>query len=134
MAPEVLSRKLSYLRQLLADLAPYEDATLAQVEADHYKLERLFELLVMAAGDIVFHMLAERKIAAESYGDAFRRAAAHGLLPAELGERLQDAAAMRNLLVHLYEDIDYRILRDSIEPALNDFGQFVVILSSSLDK
>ncbi len=33
MAPEVLLRKLSYLRRLLADLAPYENASLNQVVA-----------------------------------------------------------------------------------------------------
>ena len=33
MAPDVLLRKLTHLRQLLADLAPYENATLDQVVA-----------------------------------------------------------------------------------------------------
>jgi hypothetical protein len=49
MAPDVLLRKLTYLRQLLKDLSPYKEASLAEVEAEHYKLERLLELLVMAA-------------------------------------------------------------------------------------
>ena len=51
MAPEVFLRKLTYLRQILADLAPFQGAILAQVEAEHYKLERIFELLVMAASE-----------------------------------------------------------------------------------
>jgi uncharacterized protein YutE (UPF0331/DUF86 family) len=133
MAPEILSRKVIYLRQLLKDLAPYEGVTLAQVVADHYKLERLFELLVMAASDILFHLLAEQEIPATSYRNAFKQAAEQGLLPADLADRLQDAAAMRNLLVHLYEQIDYKILRDSIEPALRDFSQFVALFSADLD-
>ena len=33
MAPDVLLRKLLYLRQLLTDLAPYENATLAEIES-----------------------------------------------------------------------------------------------------
>ncbi|GJM42983.1 MAG: hypothetical protein DHS20C20_32650 [Ardenticatenaceae bacterium] len=53
MAPDVLIRKLNYLRHLLNDLAPYKEATLDEVEAEHYKLERLLELLVMAASDIL---------------------------------------------------------------------------------
>ncbi len=53
MTPDVLLRKLTYLRHLLADLAPFESATLAQVQVEHYKLERLFELLVMTASDAV---------------------------------------------------------------------------------
>jgi hypothetical protein len=36
VGPEVLARKLAVLRNLLRDLTPYEEATLAQVEAEHY--------------------------------------------------------------------------------------------------
>jgi uncharacterized protein YutE (UPF0331/DUF86 family) len=87
----------------------------------------------MAASDILFHLLAEQEISAASYRDAFKRAAEQGLLPDDLADRLQEAAAMRNLIVHLYEQIDYTILRDSIGPALRDFSQFVALLSPDLD-
>ncbi len=60
MSSEVLLRKLHYLRQLLHDLAPFDGATLAKVQAEHYKLERIFELLVVTASDILFHSLAEQ--------------------------------------------------------------------------
>lgn len=134
MAREVLLRKLSYLRQLLADLAPYRGASMAQAIAEHYKLERLLELLVTAASDILFHLLAEQNIAPDSYRDAFKRAGEQGLLPVDLAERLQDAAGMRNILVHQYEAIDYVILHDSIQPALDDFTQFVVLLGTHLEQ
>lgn len=129
MAPDVLLRKLSYLRQLLSDLAPYENATLEEVEAEHYKLERLLELLVMAASDILHHLLAERGKTAVSYKSAFQLAAKEGMIPAELSDRLQNAASMRNVLVHMYEDIDYEILHQSIPTALEDFAQFVAIFA-----
>ena len=132
MAPEVLLRKLTYLRRLLADLAPFEGATLPTVEAEHYKLERLFELLVMAASDILFHELAERGLTPDSYRTAFTLAAAQGLISPDLADRLQEAAGMRNVIVHLYEEIDYAILRGSIGPALRDFGQFVAAFESRL--
>jgi len=45
---------------------------------------------------------------------------------------LQQAAAMRNVIVHLYQDIDYAVLRDSISPALQDFGQFVAWFEARL--
>jgi uncharacterized protein YutE (UPF0331/DUF86 family) len=133
VAPEVLLRKLASLRRLLADLAPFEDATLAQVQAEHYKLERLFELLVMSASDIVFHKLADRDLTPDSYRGAFEMAAAQGLLPASLAERLQEAAGMRNVIVHLYQDIDYAILHASIGPALRDFGQFIALFEARLN-
>jgi uncharacterized protein YutE (UPF0331/DUF86 family) len=133
MVPEVFLRKLTYLRQLLADLAPFENAILAQVQAEHYKLERIFELLVMAASDILHHLLAERGITPTTYRDTFHLAAEQGLIPSDLAARLQDAAGMRNVLVHLYEQIDYSILKDSISPALHDFEQFVTLFEINLD-
>ena len=132
--PEVLLRKLLYLRQLLADLALFEDATLADVQVEHYKVERLFELLVMTASDILFHVLASDDLSPDSYRSAFRLAAEHGLLPVDLAERLQEAAGMRNVIVHLYQEIDYTILHASIGPALRDFGQFVALFEARLDQ
>ncbi len=130
MAPDVLLRKLTYLRQLLNDLSPYKEASLVEVEAEHYKLERLLELLVMAASDILHHLLAERGKTAVSYKSAFQLAAKEGMIPHDLSERLQDAASMRNVLVHLYEEIDYEILHQSIPSALEDFAQFVAIFTN----
>lgn len=44
----------------------------------------------------------------------------------------EDAAGMRNVLVHLYEQIDLDLVRESIEPALHDFHQFVAVLEEKL--
>ena len=43
-----------------------------------------------------------------TYGDAFRRLAAAGLLDDELAKRLSAAAGFRNLIVHAYADLDLR--------------------------
>jgi len=134
MVAEVLLRKLIYLRQLLRDLELYRQATLAEVMAEHYKLERLFELLVMAASDILNHLLAEQDIVADSYRAAFRLAGEQGMIPVELAGRLQDAAGMRNVLVHLYDEIDYTILQASIVPALADFAEFVTAIERQLEE
>lgn len=134
MAHEVILRKLLYLRQLLADLEPYRRVSLAEVERDHYKIERLFELLVTAASNIVFHLLQENKLSPTSYRDGFRLSGEEGLLPPDLAIRLQSVAGMRNILVHLYEDIDYSILHQSIPTYLNDFAQFVSHFESWLDE
>jgi uncharacterized protein YutE (UPF0331/DUF86 family) len=132
MAPDVLVRKLAYLRQLLEDLAAFRGADAAEVAREHYKLERILELLATAASDTLHHLLAERGIAPESYRDTFRLAAEHGLLPADLAARLQKAAGMRNVLVHLYEYVDFDILHQSVEPALRDFAQLIAALEAQL--
>ena len=132
MTADVVVRKLAYLRQVLTDLAPYAGASLTAVQSEHYKIERLFELLVMCASDILFHELAELGKTPNSYREAFDLAAQQGWLPDDLAHRLREAAGMRNVLVHLYADIDYTILHDSIKPALKDFGRFLAIFESRI--
>jgi uncharacterized protein YutE (UPF0331/DUF86 family) len=60
MARDVLLRKLAYLRQLLRDLTPFAQMSRDEIEKQHYTVERILELLVGAAADLTFHILAER--------------------------------------------------------------------------
>jgi uncharacterized protein YutE (UPF0331/DUF86 family) len=129
VAPEVVLRKLEMLRTLLIDLQPFADASLEEVIAEHYKLERILELLATASADLLQHLLSERDIVATSYREVFRQAAAAGLLTEELSANLERAAAMRNLLVHLYEAIDYRILHASVGSARRDFTALISTLA-----
>lgn len=129
MAPEVVLRKLRKLRLLLRDLEPYADASLEEVVAEHYKVERILELLTTASADLLQHLLTERDVTATSYRDVFRQAASRELLDPALARRLEDAAGMRNVLVHLYEDIDLEILHASIGRALDDFTELVTALA-----
>jgi uncharacterized protein YutE (UPF0331/DUF86 family) len=66
VARDVMVRKLQFLRLLLDDLRPYRGAAIEQVQAEHYKLERLLELLATAASDLVFHLLRERGVEVHS--------------------------------------------------------------------
>lgn len=67
------------------------------------------------AVDIVIHELAVKK------RDTFLKAGEQQLLPYDLAELLADAAGLRNVLVHLYEEIDYHIVANSIDKALSRF-------------
>lgn len=133
MTRAVLARKLERLRTYLSDLQPHSGKSVDQVLEDSYEVERLLELLVQVAVDIVGHELAEKGIVPDSYRDAFFQAGKRGLLPSELAASLADAAGLRNVLVHIYEDIDYEIITNSIDEALRDFGRFLELYSARLD-
>jgi hypothetical protein len=72
VAYEVLLRKLNYLRKLLTDLEPLRTATLEQVLAEHDKVERLFELLVMALVIFSFTCWLNRALRPSRIGMALR--------------------------------------------------------------
>ncbi len=132
MARDVVLRKLQFLRRVLRDLEGYRGATIEQVTAHHYAIERLLELLVTAASDLLFHLLSERSVEVNSYREAFERAGKHGLLPAALAARLREAAGLRNRLVHLYEEISMPQLRESAQEALDDFPTFIEAIEQQL--
>lgn len=125
MSPDVLARKLRRLSIYLDGLTMHNGRTAEDISADPYAVERLLELLVQVSVDILSHLLAESGVSPASYRETFELAGEHGLLPTELTGRLARAAGLRNILVHLYEEIDYDIVAASIRPALEDFGELI---------
>ena len=100
----------------LDDLSAHRGRAAAEIAGVPYELERLLELIVQVAADILSHVLAERGASPESYRASFELAGEQGLLPTDLASRLARAAGLHNILVHLYEDIDYDIIRDERQP------------------
>lgn len=126
MTPEVLTRKLTVMTKYLNELKKYSDISFDTYLKDHYAVERIFELLIITACDIIFHLLTKNNEPPPStYSSAFIRAGKIGLIDEGLAERLSKAAGMRNILVHGYEEIDDRLVYESIQGALKDFNQFV---------
>lgn len=62
------------------------------------------------------------------------RLAGEGILPRELGERLAKAAGLRNILVHMYLEVDpvrvHGILRDHLDA----FGEFARHISAAVEE
>lgn len=126
MSPEVVARKLAKISQYLTELAPYRNCPYQAFWAEHYKIERIVELFVMAASDLVIHLLDVRgEPAPMSYRSAFLMAGELGLLSDALSRSLALGAGLRNILVHAYEDIDYPLLHRSLPRILEDMSRFI---------
>ncbi len=63
-----------------------------------------------------------------TYGDAFRKLAAAGVLDADLATRLSAAAGFRNLVVHAYADLDLRRVHAIATSGPVDLRAFLVAL------
>ncbi|MGA7827571.1 MAG: DUF86 domain-containing protein [Geobacteraceae bacterium] len=126
MSPEVIARKLTKLSQYLEELVPYRNCKHEDFLANHYKIERLIELLVMTASDIAFHLLFTKdEPMPGSYRAAFLRLGEMGLVSRELSRNLALGAGLRNILAHDYEDIDYVLLHASIPQIVEDITAFI---------
>ena len=130
MSPKVVKKKLVSLTVYLNDLLKYQKIDFKEFMKKHYEIERILELLVINASDIVFHLITEKgEPAPASYKAAFLRAGELKILSKKLSENLALSAGLRNILVHEYEEIDYNIVHKSIPAAIRDFKAFIKKLS-----
>jgi uncharacterized protein YutE (UPF0331/DUF86 family) len=53
-------------------------------------------------------------------------------LPSPLAERLERMAGFRNVVVHMYQDVDLAIVRDVVEHRLDDLLDFVAAIRQRL--
>lgn len=129
MFPEVIVRKLAAMVRYLEDLSVHRHDTYDQFMEQHYKIERLIELLVMCASDIAFQLLSARgELPPGSYRAAFLRLGEMGILDESLSRSLALGAGLRNILAHEYEEIDYRLLHESLPRILHDMARFMEVV------
>lgn len=60
MSPEVVKKKLVAMTGYLQDLGRYQGVPFEKFMERHYEIERILELLIMCANDIVIHLIAVR--------------------------------------------------------------------------
>jgi uncharacterized protein YutE (UPF0331/DUF86 family) len=92
-----------------------------------------YRLLVAieAAIAMCLHVSARRlRQVPEDYAGCFAGLAQNGLVPADLSARLQQMAKFRNLLVHVYWQIDFDRVFDALESDLSDLRQFSALMSA----
>ena len=106
----LVERKAQQLAQYLESLKVFEALTLEDYledETKHYAIERLMQLIVDEAIDINGHViLASRQPPPKDYYSSFIQLAALGVYPRSFALDLAPTTALRNALVHEYEEVD----------------------------
>lgn len=117
--PLVLRRRLRALERYLRVLRELRERgreAFVTDEAVQDRVERNAELLTQTCIDIALHIVsASGASAPETYTDAVRSTASVIGLPADVTDRLAAAARLRNILVHMYLDIDHGRLFDELD-------------------
>lgn len=133
---DVLRRRIDALLDYLNRLEPFGAVDRMKFIAErdvHHLAERYLHLATESALDIANHLIADAGLEApNTYRDAFAILTKHGVLDGELGKRLQLWAGMRNILVHLYLDIDHGITWDTIRNDLGDLRRLAEIAAAKL--
>lgn len=136
--PLVVNRKLQKLIGYLDELREMRGITLEDYLADfrHRRVvERLIQLIVDVAVDINTHAIVDagKPPPADAYS-SFIEAAKIGLFPLAFARKLAPSTGERNIIVHDYENIDDRVVFESVTEAVELYQQYVKYVSRHLRK
>ena len=132
---DLLLKKLAMIETCTSELERL--ARLDRIEHD-VREERFvvhtLQLAIQAALDVAAHIVADRRLGEPETNRAlFDLLAADGWIARPLTGRLRDMAGFRNVVVHGYETVDLRIVRDIVEHRLTDLGELVAAVRARLD-
>ncbi len=125
--------RIYYIKQNLEKL--YKLGGLAQQEflrdyrnhdAAKYNLQVIIEALI----DIGNHIISRKKLPIpDSNADTFRILSQNGIIPVEKLSRYEAMAKFRNMVVHLYQDINEEEIFHIIKNDLSDIEYFIEIIA-----
>ena len=126
-------RITDFLRLISADLRDLRDK--AQIDMEIYLstrdlqavVERRLQTAIESCINIGNHLIARLGLRTpQDYGDVFRILGEYQILTIPLTEQIMDMARFRNLLVHVYWEIDHRRVYDSLPDRLETLETFVL--------
>lgn len=97
--------------------------------------EHALQISIQAIIDICACLVREAQVhMPEEYGELPRILSELGVFPKEFAERLGSMIGMRNVLVHLYLQVDVSLVYEVIQKNLDDFDQFAKYVVAYLEK
>ena len=137
MDREVISEKLESLSRCVrrvTEKCPAEpEILLNDVDLQDIIALNLFRAVQLCV-DIAAHIIADLDSEPpETMGQTFDILAGAGVLGGALASRLKKAVGFRNIAVHNYEGINWRIVHSIARHHVNDFKDFAGAVSARLD-
>ena len=133
---DTFDRRLAKLEELLGDLrriAPKRSAERDAFLGDRgvqAQAERWLQLAAECCIDLAHHLIADRGWRSpRTYRETFEILRDNGVLDAELCVAMQGWAGLRNVLTHLYLDVDHARICDVLERELDQLDRFAVAVA-----
>ncbi len=135
---ELLSRKLSKLREYLTELRKSTDITWEKYQADVRSkafVERYLHLATELVLDIGNHIISFYQWREPTgYRDIFLVLSEHGIINHSEVNIYQNMASFRNMLVHRYEKIEDEVVFGIFQRDLKDFDTFILRIREWSDR
>lgn len=117
-------RELSHRLKRLAAKKPASPSRLLDDEDLQDIVARNLELAIQVCIDVAMHLCGAHGVVPPSSGEAFSALADRKLIPRALAQRLRRAVGFRNILVHEYVEVDWKIVQRVIEHDTADLATF----------
>lgn len=133
---EVIDARLRELSRRLRRIEARQPASLKALAADEDLqdiLARNLEVAIQTCIDIAFHLCGAHGVVPTTAAEAFAELARLGLVERRLAGRLQLAVGLRNVLVHEYTDVDWKIVMQVMRTGTRDLAAFGKSLLGFLD-
>ena len=125
--PDVLDAKLAELSRRLKRIVSKQPASAKALAADEDLqdiLARNLEVAIQNCIDIALHICAAQGIVPPTAAQAFIALADREVIDRGLAQRLQRAVGFRNVLVHEYTKVDWKIVMQVLRTGIRDLGDF----------
>ena len=97
-----------------------------------YAVMHLLQRAIEACISLNNHIIARRRLGTpENYQDTFALLEKEGILTAEFTNEMRKMARFRNLLVHVYWEIDLDQIYEILTTRLNDFKTYVSMIKKA---
>ncbi len=132
--PDLIKKKLAQIETNLRELRTL--ASLDALESDLREerfIEHTLQLAIQAALDVASHIVSDERLGEpRTNRELFDLLAQAGWLEDELAETLRRMAGFRNILVHGYDTVNLKIVRDIVEHRLVDLEGFIAAVRARL--
>lgn len=123
-------RELQALNLEEMGLETYQADKRARALTEHY-----LRIAIEVTLDLGRHVIVKTGLGVpQEYREVGKILCEQGVVPADLSKKLKAMAGMRNVLVHLYWDIDYALLYKTIVQELDTFERCIAYIFQYLDK
>jgi uncharacterized protein YutE (UPF0331/DUF86 family) len=133
---EEINSKLEQLGEYVSILREYQSYSFEEIK-NNYTLrgavERYMEISLACMIDTCEMIISSEKLRRpDTYKEVILILGQHNILPKAFAEKLAPAASLRNLLVHMYAEIDIGKLYFHLQNDLDDLEQFAEYISQYL--
>jgi len=124
---DLVAKKLAFVETCVRELRALARPELIESDIREERFaSHTLQLAIQAALDVASHIVSDERLGEpESNRQLFALLVANGWVPGTLAEPLGAMAGFRNVLVHGYDKVDPRLVRDAVEHRLDDLLGFV---------